>query len=174
MQQPAQRVGVFVDAQNLYHSAKSLYGPEAMVDYRSLLEWAVAERSLIRAVVYVIDIEGVDQSAFFDVLRRLRFEIRAKLARIMPDGSRKADWDMGIAMDTIALAEKLDTVILVSGDGDFTDLVRFLQVRGVRVEILGFPATTAAILKEAADLFRPLDTTIIQMKRDSARREPEL
>jgi len=165
MLQSAQRVGVFVDAQNLYHSAKSLFGPEAMVDYRTLLEWAVAERSLIRAVVYVIDIEGVDQSAFFDVLQRLRFEIRAKLARVLPDGGRKADWDMGIAMDTIALADKLDTVILVSGDGDFVDLVRFLQVRGVRVEILGFPATTSAMLKEAADLFRPLDTTIIQMKR---------
>ncbi len=161
----AQRVGVFVDAQNLYHSAKSIYDPEAMVDYRALLESAVAGRSLIRAIAYVIDIEGVDQSGFFDVLRRLGFEIRAKPARLLPDGSRKADWDMGIAMDTIALAEKLDVIVLVSGDGDFVDLVRFLQARGVRVEVMAFRETTATMLKEAADQFRSLDDTIIHVRR---------
>jgi len=160
-----QRVGVFVDAQNLYHSAKSIYDPDAMVDYRALLELAVAGRSLIRAIAYVIAIEGVDQSGFFDVLRRLGFEIRAKPARLLPDGSRKADWDMGIAMDTIALAEKLDVIVLVSGDGDFVDLVRFLQARGVRVEVMAFRATTAAMLKEAADQYQALDDTIIHVRR---------
>lgn len=161
----AQRVGVFVDAQNLYHSAKSIYDPEAMVDYRSLLDLVVAGRALVRAIAYVIDIEGVDQSGFFEVLQRLGFEIREKPARILPDGSRKADWDMGIAMDTIALAEKLDAIVLVSGDGDFVDLVRFLQARGVRVEVTAFRETTASMLKEAADLFRPLDDTVIHLRR---------
>jgi len=161
----AQRVGIFVDAQNLYHSAKSIYDPEAMVDYRSLLELAMAGRSLIRAIAYVIDITGVDQSGFFDVLRRLGFEIRSKPARLLPDGSRKADWDMGIAMDTIALADKLDVIVLASGDGDFVDLVRFLQARGVRVEVMAFRETTATILKEAADAFHPIDDTAIHVRR---------
>jgi uncharacterized LabA/DUF88 family protein len=161
----AQRVGIFVDAQNLYHSAKSIYDPEAMVDYRTMLEMAVDGRSLVRAIVYVIDIEGVDQRGFFEVLHRLGFEIRSKPARLLPDGSRKADWDMGIAMDTIALADKLDVTVLVSGDGDFVDLVRFLQARGVRVEVMAFRETTATMLKEAADVFRPLDDTVIHVRR---------
>jgi len=161
----AQRVGVFVDAQNLYHSAKSIYDPEAMVNYRALLELAVAGRDLVRAIVYVIDIEGVDQSGFFEVLRRLSFEIRSKPARLLPDGSRKADWDMGIAMDTIALADRLDVIVLVSGDGDFVDLVRFLQARGVRVEVIAFRETTATILKDAADAYVPLNDTIIHVRR---------
>lgn len=161
----AQRVGVFVDAQNLYHSAKGIYDPEAMVDYRALLEQAVADRALIRAIVYVIDIVGVDQKAFFEVLHRLGFDVRAKPARLLPDGSRKADWDMGIAMDTIALSDKLDVIVLVSGDGDFVDLVRFLQARGVRVEVMAFRETTATMLKEAADHFQPLDDTAIHVRR---------
>jgi uncharacterized LabA/DUF88 family protein len=165
MPPPAQRVGVFVDAQNLYHSAKGIYDPEAVVDYRTLLDQAVAGRALVRAIVYVIDIEGVDQSGFFDVLRRLGFDIRCKPARLFPDGSRKADWDMGIAMDTIALADKLDTIILASGDGDFVDLVRFLQARGVRVEVMAFRETTATILRDAADTFRAFDDSIIHMRR---------
>ena len=124
-----QRVGVFVDVQNMFYSAKALH--QSKIDYSKLLQEIVGSRNLIRAIAYVVQKPEVDQSSFTDALERLGYEIKSKDLRLRPDGTAKGDWDMGIAIDTIAIAPKLDTVVLVSGDGDFVPLVEMLKAHGL-------------------------------------------
>jgi len=169
----AQRVGIFVDGQNLFHSAKSIYGRDAWVDYEALMEGALKGRTLVRAIVYTVLVDDVDQTGFIEVLKRIGYEVRAKHARVLPDGSMKADWDMGIATDSIAISSRLDTVVLVSGDGDFVDLVNFLRARGVRVEVLSFDETAASELQKAADAYYSLGMEVIHIKSSSRAQETE-
>jgi uncharacterized LabA/DUF88 family protein len=153
----AQRVGVFIDVQNMYYSAKSMY--KAKVNFSQILKTAVNGRSLIRAIAYVIKTDIVKQEKnFFDALEKIGFEVKAKDLQVFYGGHKKGDWDIGIAMDMIELAPKMDTVILVSGDGDFTELVRHLKhALGVRVEVIAFGKSSSSKLREAADSFTDLD-----------------
>ena len=120
-----QRVGVFVDVQNLYYSAKNLYN--AKVNFAQVLKEAVAGRKLVRAIAYVIKADIKEEKSFFDALEKIGYEIRSKDLQTFAGGAKKGDWDIGIAMDMIELANKLDTLILVSGDGDFVDLLQHLR-----------------------------------------------
>ena len=150
-----QRVGVFVDAQNMYHSAKNLYN--AKVNYKEVLKTVVAGRVLIRAIIYVIKTESGEEKTFFDALSKLGFEVKEKDLQIFAGGAKKADWDVGLAIDTIKLADKLDVVILVSGDGDYIPMVEYLKInKGCRVEAIAFGETTSAKLIEAVDDFTDL------------------
>ncbi len=148
---PAQRVGVFIDTQNLYHSAKSIFNSH--VNYKTLIEAAVAGRQLVRAFAYVIKSDSVDESKFFEALTDLGIETRVKDLQIFYSGEKKADWDVGIAMDIVRMSEKLDAVVLVSGDGDFTETLKYVSSRGLRAEVMAFSKTTSAKLTEEADLF---------------------
>ena len=118
---PAQRVGVFIDTQNLYHSAKHLY--KSRVNFQNVLQEAVGDRVLVRAIAYVISTEGGEESAFFDALTKIGIETKVKGLQVFSDGAKKADWDVGLAIDAVKLAPKLDTVILATGDGDFVPLI---------------------------------------------------
>lgn len=150
-----QRIGVFVDAQNMYHSARSLY--KARVNFKELLEEAVAGRTLIRAITYVISTEGGLEKGFFDAIEKFGFEIKEKDLQIFPGGMKKADWDVGLAVDAIKLADKLDVVVIISGDGDYVPLVEYLKInKGCRVEIIAFGESTSSKLVEAADEFTDL------------------
>ena len=147
-----QRVGVFVDVANMYHSAKNLYS--ARVNFKEVLRTAVDNRKLIRAIAYVIRSESDEEKAFFGALDKQGFEGKAKDLQIFPGGAKKADWDVGIAMDAIKLADRLDSVILVSGDGDYVPLVTYLQEnKGCQVEIIAFGKTTSSRLINASDDF---------------------
>src|SRR3989344_1595425 len=117
----SQRVGIFIDTQNLYHSAKNLY--KAKVNFGQVVKEAVAGRQLIRAIAYVIRTESEEEKGFFDALNKLGIETKVKDIRVFAGGAKKADWDIGMAIDAIAMAEKLDTIILATGDGDFVPLV---------------------------------------------------
>ena len=151
-----QRVGVFIDVQNMYYSAKNLYG--AKVNFAQLLKTAVAGRSLIRAIAYVIKADVKDEKNFFDALEMIGYEVKSKDLQIFYGGNKKGDWDIGIAMDTIELAQKLDTIVLVSGDGDFIDLLHHLKrAMGCRVEVVAFGKSSSSKLKEEADSFTDLD-----------------
>lgn len=150
-----QRVGVFVDVQNLYYSAKHLY--RAKVNYIELLKTAVNNRKLVRAFAYVIKADMKDEENFFEVLEKIGFEVRAKDLQIFYGGAKKGDWDVGIAMDTIRLAEKVDTIVLSSGDGDFKDLVEYLKSHGCRVEVMAFGKSSSSLLKQVVDDFIDLD-----------------
>ncbi len=151
-----QRVGIFIDTQNLYHSAKNLY--KARVNFGQVVKDALAGRVLIRAVAYVITTESGEEKNFFDALEKLGIETKTKNLQIFLGGAKKGDWDVGIAVDAIKLAPKLDTVILVSGDGDFVPLVEYLKInQGCQVEVLSFGKSASAKLIEAADDFIDLD-----------------
>lgn len=147
---PDQRVGVFIDAQNLYHSARNLYGKK--VNFGNIVQDAVAGRKLIRALAYVIASESGDEDAFFDALTILGIETKVKDLQIFAGGAKKADWDVGMAVDAITMSPKLDAVILLTGDGDFVPLVEYLQIHsGVQVEVVSFGKTTSGLLDEVAD-----------------------
>ncbi|MFA6338558.1 MAG: NYN domain-containing protein [Candidatus Paceibacterota bacterium] len=151
-----QRVAVFIDAQNLYHCAKNLY--HSRVNFGQIVKDAVAGRSLIRAVAYVITTESGEEKNFFEALEKVGIETKTKNLQIFAGGAKKADWDVGLAVDAIKLAPKLDAVIIVSGDGDFVPLVEYLQMNeGCQVEAVSFGKSTSAKLKEAVDDFIDLD-----------------
>ncbi len=150
-----QRVAVFVDIQNLYYSAKNLY--DRKVNFNNLLDAAVHNRRLTRAIAYVIQADTPDEGNFFEALRKIGFEVKTKKLKEFYGGAKKGDWDMGIAIDAVNMAPKMDTAVLVTGDGDFESLVKHLQAKGVRVEVMAFGKSTARELKESADNFIDMD-----------------
>ena len=151
-----QRVGVFVDVQNLYYSAKNLYN--AKVNFAQVLRMAVRGRRLVRAITYAIKADIKEEKSFHDALELIGYEVKTKDLQTFPGGAKKGDWDIGIAMDTIELANKLDTIILVSGDGDFVPLVEHLRrAMGCRVEVIAFGPSSSGKLREAADEYIDMD-----------------
>ncbi len=149
-----QRVGVFVDVQNMYYSAKHLFN--AKVNFKRLLENGVRGRKCIRAIAYTVKADIKEEANFFEALEKIGYEIKTKELQIFVDGSKKGDWDVGIAMDAMQLAPKLDVVVLVSGDGDFKDLVDHLRSTGCKVEVMSFRKTSSTKLIIAADTFTDL------------------
>ena len=148
----SQRVGIFIDTQNLYHSAKNLY--RAKVNFGNVVKEALAGRVLIRAVAYVVRTESEEEKSFFEALNKLGIETKVKDIRVFAGGAKKADWDIGMAIDAIAMAPKLDTVILATGDGDFVPLVEYLKfTQGCQVEVISFGKSSAGVLREAAHDF---------------------
>jgi len=148
---PRQRIAVLVDSQNLYHSAQSMYTQN--IDYAELLEAAVDGRELTRAIAYVIRADAPEEESFFEALVDIGFETRIKEIRTFPDGSKKADWDVGMSLDAVTLANHVDTIALCTGDGDFARLCSHLKHEGVRVEVLSFGESTSEDLVAAADAF---------------------
>ncbi len=159
-----QRVGVYVDVQNMFYSAKRIYN--AKLDFAKLMQKAVRGRQLIRAICYVIDNPDVDQTNFTEMLKSNGYEIKSKDLRQRADGSAKGDWDMGLAIDVISQCDKLDIVVLVSGDGDFTDLIKHLKHRGVLVEAISFPKSTNEDLVNAVDVYIPIDDNMLLKPRN--------
>lgn len=151
----AQRVAVLIDAQNLYHSARHLY--KQKVNFGEILKEAVGDRQLVRAVAYVISTEAGDEKQFFDALTRVGIETKTKDLQIFIDGSKKADWDVGIAMDAVILSEKVDVLVIVSGDGDFVPMVNYLKNK-VQVEGMCFMKSTSSKLIESLDAFTDMGT----------------
>ena len=151
-----QRVGVFIDTANLYHSAKNLY--RARVNFGQVVKDAVDGRNLIRSVAYVISTESGEEKAFFEALGKAGIETKTKDLQVFAGGAKKADWDVGLAVDAIKMAPKLDAIILVAGDGDYVPLVEYLQEnQGCQVEVVSFGKSTSSKLIEAADHFTDLD-----------------
>ena len=153
------RVGVFVDVQNMFYSARQLGG---RLDFEKLLEVTVAGRRLVRAIAYVVTTPEVDQSKFVTMLRQKGYEVKIKELRKRIDGSAKGDWDMGMAIDIVRLSESLDVVVLVSGDGDFVDLVNLIKTKGPRVEVFSFDQNTSRDLIEAADAYYPIGENMLR------------
>lgn len=150
-----QRVGILVDVSNMYHSAKNLYNHKA--NFKEILAKAVAGRKLIRATAYAIRTENKDEVPFVEALGQQGFEVKMKDLQIFAGGAKKADWDVGIAIDAIKLADRLDVIVIVSGDGDYLPLVSYLQNnKGCLVEIMAFRKTCSSKLIEEADDFTDL------------------
>jgi len=146
-----QRVAVLIDVQNLYHSAKNLY--RARVNFQAILKTAIAQRNLIRAFAYVVRTKTGEEKAFLDALIKLGIETRERELQEFYGGLKKADWDVGISIDAVRISPSIDTICLVSGDGDFLQLVGYLKNQGKRVEVIAFGRSASSKLREAADEF---------------------
>lgn len=152
LKHPDQRVGVFIDVQNMYYSAKNLHGKK--VNFGNIVKEAVAGRKLIRAIAYVVRTETQEELPFFEALYNLGIETREKHLQIFSTGFKKADWDVGLTVDAIRLASSLDAIVLVSGDGDYLPLVEYLQKSfGKQVELVAFGDTTSSALIAEVDDF---------------------
>lgn len=152
---PSQRVAIFVDTQNLYHSAKNLYG--AKVNFSQILKTAISGRTFIRAFAYVVRTKTGEEKPFLEALKILGIETREKELQEYPGGLKKGDWDVGITVDAIRISPSVDVIVLASGDGDFLQLVEYLKNQGKRVEIMAFGRTASSKLKEIADEFIDLE-----------------
>ncbi len=176
---PSQRVGIFIDVVNLYHSAKNIY--RGRVNYAELMKHLVGGRQLVRAMAYVVKSEGIEaphaegahvrparvdearsaagvnlssEAAFFEALEKAGLELRVKDLQIYADGTKKGDWDVGMAVDAIRQAPFLDVIVLVTGDGDFLPLIDYLKWgTGRMVEVAAFHRSASAKIQEAADKF---------------------
>ncbi|MCR4315803.1 MAG: NYN domain-containing protein [Planctomycetes bacterium] len=151
------KVAVLVDVQNMYYAAKKLYG--ARLSYQKLLDIVLYGRVLYRAVAYVVNRGGnQSQSHFLDLLTSTGFEVRVKdVSEREGTQSRGSEWTVGMSIDAMNLADKVDVIVLVSGDGDFTETVRAIESLSVRVEVVSFEDTTAKGLIDAASAFYALD-----------------
>lgn len=151
---PEQRVAVFIDTQNMYYSARNLFG--ARVNFKNIVDSAVSGRKLTRAIAYVVSTKTGEEKPFFEALNTAGIETKQKELQIY-GGMKKADWDVGIAVDAIKLADKVDAIVLCSGDGDFAPLVEYLRgVKGCLVEVVSFRETTSSKLLEVVDGYTDL------------------
>ncbi|MBA7653277.1 hypothetical protein ES703_61124 [subsurface metagenome] len=155
-----QRVAVLIDVQNMYHSAKNLYSKK--VNFSEILKTAVGERKLIRAFAYVVKTKTGEEKPFFEALSKLGLETRVRDLQEFYGGMKKADWDVGITIDAVKTAPGVDTIVLVSGDGDFIQLVEYLKNQGKRVEVLAFGKSTSSRLRETADEFIDLGSAPVK------------
>lgn len=152
----AQRVVVLIDVQNMYHSARNLYS--ARVNFKEVVKSVVAGRQLVRALAYVIRTESGEEKSFLEALAKSGIETKEKDLQIFAGGAKKADWDVGMAIDAVRFAEGLaNAIVLVTGDGDFIPLVEYLKAKGVQVEVAAFGRSTSAKLKEVVDDFIDLE-----------------
>lgn len=148
----SQRIAVLIDVQNMYHSAKSLY--RARVNFKEVLKAATSGRQLVRAIGYVVRTEGSEEKLFFEALNKAGIELKIKDLQIFPGGMKKGDWDVGMTIDAVRLAElTIDAMVLITGDGDFVPLAEYLKGRGRQVEVMAFGRSTSGKLREAADDF---------------------
>jgi uncharacterized LabA/DUF88 family protein len=150
-----QRVAVFIDTQNLYHSAKNLY--KSKVNFAGVLKAALGGRKLIRALSYVVNTESGEEQPFFEALEKIGIEIKTKDLQIFYGGAKKADWDVGMAVDAIKLSSKVDAVVLATGDGDFIPLVEYLKSQGCQVEGITFGRSASSKFREVVDDFIDMD-----------------
>jgi uncharacterized LabA/DUF88 family protein len=148
---PDQRVGVFIDTQNMYYSARHLHSRK--VDFNAVVERAVGDRRLFRQIAYVVTTKSGDERPFLEALERIGIELREKELKEYYSGQKKADWDVGLTVDVIRMLDMLDVVVIVSGDGDYVPLVSYCKSRGRAVEVMGFRETTATVLVEEADAY---------------------
>ena len=152
---PEQRVAIIIDTQNLYHSAKNLY--KAKVNFANVVEAALGGRKLIRAVAYVVNTESGEEQPFFEALEKIGIEIKTTDLQIFFSGAKKADWDVGMAVDAIKMAHKVDAVVLATGDGDFIPCVEYVKSLGCQVEAITFGRSASSGLQSVLDDFIDLD-----------------
>lgn len=151
---PNQRVGIFIDTQNMYYSARHLFGRK--VNFKGIVEEGVAGRQLIRALAYVIRTKTAEERPFFEALQKSGIETREKDLQEYASGHKKADWDVGLAIDVVQMLDILDVVVIVSGDGDYLPLIEYIQSRGRIAEVMAFGETTSSLSIDFCDDYTDL------------------
>ncbi|MEL4294661.1 nuclease [Shewanella xiamenensis] len=154
------RIALFVDVQNIYYTCREAY--QRQFNYRKLWQHLSAQGNIVSAVAYAIHRGDDGQLKFQDALRHIGFELKLKPFIQRSDGSAKGDWDVGITIDVLDAAPNVDTVILLSGDGDFAILLeKITQKYDVKTEVYGVPQLTAKSLMDAATQFNPIDDALL-------------
>ena len=160
------RVVVLVDVQNVFYAARDQFNGK--LDFQKLIDNSVGKRSLIRAIAYCVTCPGTDPKAFHNSLKMHGFDVKEKFLKMLPEGGSKGNWDVGMTIDGMLLGQSCDVIILVSGDGDFVDLVNYLKMIGKRVEAVVFHGATATELLNAVDQYTWVDSSwIIGEKTDN-------
>jgi uncharacterized LabA/DUF88 family protein len=151
------KIAIFADVQNIYYTTRDVYGRS--FNYRKLWQKITQQGEIVAATAYAINKGDDQQIKFQDALKHIGFEVKLKPYIQRSDGSAKGDWDVGIAIDVMetAASGEVDTIILLSGDGDFDLLLKKIkQTYGITTEAFGVPKLTAGSLIEAADEFHPI------------------
>ncbi|KST62856.1 LabA-like NYN domain-containing protein [Mastigocoleus testarum] len=150
-----QRVAIFIDGANLFYAAMHL-GLE--IDYTKLLRCLTRERHLLRAYFYTgVDRTNEKQQGFLLWMSRNGYRVVTKELVQFPDGSKKANLDVEIAIDMMNFARYCDTLILLSGDGDLTYVVDNITYQGVHVEVVSLSSMTSESLIRVADFYTDLE-----------------
>ncbi|MFO6422804.1 NYN domain-containing protein [Motilimonas sp. KMU-193] len=160
MQHTPRRVAIFVDVQNIYYTTREAYGRP--FNYRAFWQKIAARDEIVAATAYAIARDDDGQHKFQSALRHIGFEVKLKPYIQRSDGSAKGDWDVGITIDMMEAAREVDTVILLSGDGDFDLLLNKLADFGVRSEVYGVPSLTANSLVNACSCFHSIGEADLQ------------
>jgi uncharacterized LabA/DUF88 family protein len=156
----AKKIAVFVDVQNIYYTTRQAYGRQ--FDYRKLWRIVGGEGEIVSATAYATDRDDDKQRKFQDALRHIGFKVKLKPYIQRSDGSAKGDWDVGIAIDILDAAPEVDTVVLLSGDGDFDLLLDKIRIDyGVNAEVYGVPELTANSLIQAANIYHRIDEKLL-------------
>ncbi len=154
------KIAVFVDVQNIYYTTRQAYGRQ--FDYRKLWRRISAEGEIVSATAYAIHRGDAKQLKFQSALKHIGFTVKLKPYIQRSDGSAKGDWDVGIAIDVLDAAPDVDTVVLLSGDGDFDLLLdKIRSDHAVDAEVYGVPALTANSLIEAASVYHRIDEDLL-------------
>ena len=148
------RIGVFIDVQNMYYSARSLYGSK--VNFHNIVKSGIGDAQLIRAIAYGITTKGKEETAFFEALHSVGIEVMTKELLEYESGHKKGDWDVGIAIDIVRLCDMVDVIVLVSGDGDYVPVGDYVKGRGRIFHVMSFRESTSSRLVECADIYTNL------------------
>ncbi len=148
------RVGVFIDIQNMYYSARNLYGQK--VNFLNIVKAATGDQQLIRAIAYGVATKSGDETAFFEALHNVGIEVMTKDLLEYDSGQKKGDWDVGITIDIVRMCDMLDVVVLVSGDGDYVPVGEYVKGRGRIFQAMSFRESTSTRLVEFADVYTNL------------------
>ncbi|PIX62370.1 hypothetical protein CO057_04505 [Candidatus Uhrbacteria bacterium CG_4_9_14_0_2_um_filter_41_50] len=148
------RVGVFIDVQNMYYSARNLFNRK--VNFPGIVEKTVGDQKLIRALAYTVSTQAGDESAFFGALEKNGIDVIAKDLIEYDSGVKKGNWDVGIAIDVVRMVDMLDVIVMVSGDGDFAPLGDYVRGRGRIFHVASFRESTSSELLDVADIYTNL------------------
>ena len=155
------KVAIFVDVQNIYYTTRQIY--KRQFNYRAFWQWAAQQGEIVCAKAYAIDRGDPQQQKFQDALRHIGFEVKLKPYIQRIDGSSKGDWDVGITIDAMLMADQVDQVILLSGDGDFDLLLQTLkECYQVFCHLVSVPELTAQSLVDSADRWLKIDGKLLQ------------
>ena len=156
----SKRIAIFADVQNIYYTTRQAYGRQ--FNYRKLWQRISAAGEIVFAAAYAIDRGDDRQLKFQNALREIGFTVKLKPFIQRSDGSAKGDWDVGITIDALEVARDVDTVILLSGDGDFDMLLaKLTKEYGVSTEVYGVPALTANSLIDSASVYHPVEEDLL-------------
>lgn len=153
------KIAVFADVQNIYYTTRQTY--DRQFNYHKLWQRVSTQGEILFANAYAIDRGNAEQLKFQNTLKQIGFTIKLKPFIQRSDGTRKGDWDVGIAIDVMETAKEVDTIVLLSGDGDFNLLLEKIRQHGTRSEVYGVPALTAQSLIDSADRFYPVDEALL-------------